>query len=75
VLASLGLASVTLGAWINRYRPIFVVITMSLLGLSFYRVYSGKGNISPLSKRVLWITALISLALTAYSIRQSLRGL
>ena len=64
----------TFGAWINRYRPFFVALTMTLLGISFYRVYTGKGNISPWSKRILWGTALISLGLTAYSIFQSIRG-
>lgn len=70
----MGLASVTFGAWINNYRPFFVAATMSLLGLAFYRTYSGKGNISPWSKRILWITAAVSIGLTAYSILQSARG-
>lgn len=70
----MGLASMTVGTWINSYRPFFVGATMTLLGISFYRVYTGKGNISPWSKRILWATALISIALTAYSVRQSIRG-
>ncbi len=73
MLASLGLLSVTVGAWMNQYRLVFVAATMTLLGISFYRTYTGKGNISPWSKRILWITAIVSIGLTVYSIMQSMK--
>lgn len=64
----MGLASVTFGTWIARYRPVFVVITMTLLGMAFYKTYIGRGNASPLAKAILWVTAIISISLTVYSI-------
>lgn len=63
----------TVGAWMNEYRLFFVATTMTLLGVSFYRTYTGRGNISPWSKRILWITAIVSIGLTTYSIIQSIK--
>ena len=74
MLAGLGLASVTFGAWVDKYRFFFVGLTMSLLGLAFWRTYSGRGNTSPFAKRLLWVTAAVSLGLTAYSLYQGIGG-
>lgn len=68
MLASLGLASVTVGSWITKYRPFFVITTMTLLGISFYRTYSGKGSASPWARAILWVTATASVGLSVYAL-------
>jgi hypothetical protein len=51
-----------------KYRIILYAITFTLLGISFYRTYTGKGDTSPRNRRILWAVATVSLSLTAYSI-------
>jgi len=57
------------GAWFAKYRFVLYVITFSLLGISFYRIYfRGKGDVGVRTKVVLWFVALLSLSLTTLSI-------
>jgi mercuric transport protein len=71
------------GAWIGNlavlspYKPIFVVVTLSLLGLAFYQVYrnpqtcdSTSACASPsknrMAKTILWIATAFILGLLAF---------
>ncbi len=70
----MGLASVTFGAWVDKYRFFFVGLTMSLLGLAFWRTYSGRGLARPFAKRVPGGTTAVSFGHRAYSVWQAVGG-
>ncbi len=59
------------GAWFAKYRIFLYAITFTLLAVSFYRTYKGKGDVSPRNKKILWITAAMSISLTGYTIIKS----
>ena len=61
-----------MGAWFATYRYFLYAITFTLLAVSFYRTYTGKGDVSPRNIKILWIVASISIGLTAYSIIKNL---
>jgi hypothetical protein len=61
-----------MGAWFAEYRFILYGITFTLLGVSFYRTYTGRGDVSTRNKRVLWAVAAVSVGLTVYSIVRNL---
>jgi len=39
VVATLGVGSAALGAKLEAFRPLFIVLTAGLLGVAFYRAY------------------------------------
>lgn len=62
-----------MGAWFAQYRFVLYLITFTLLGFSFYRIYfKRKGDVGRRTKIVLWCVASISMALTLYSIIRNL---
>jgi len=69
----LGLGSVAVGTWLSKYRFFFMAVTLTLLGISFYKTYSGRCHASRLNKIMLWVIAGIIISLTLYSLfRKSL---
>ncbi|RMG05220.1 MAG: hypothetical protein D6726_01660 [Nitrospirae bacterium] len=60
------------GAWIGRFRFVLYAITFTLLGISFYRMYKGKGDVGRRTKIAVWTVATISITLTLYSILKNL---
>lgn len=75
-VAVLGVGSAALGAKLEPLRPVFLVLTIAILGYAFYRAYRvepcapGQACAVPSNRRrqriVLWIVAAVALALTTF---------
>lgn len=75
-VALLGVGSAALGAQLEPYRPWLAGLTFVFLGFAFYQAYKpvecepGEACAIPASRRrhriVLWIVALVALALMAF---------
>jgi mercuric ion transport protein len=75
-VAVLGVGSAALGAKLEPLRPVFLVLTIAVLGSAFYRAYRaepcepGQACAVPSNRRrqriVLWIVAAVALALTTF---------
>lgn len=64
----MGLGSVAAGAWLTRYRFLFMPLTFGFLAFSFWRTYGSGQYASKRSKVILWVTASVSITLTVYSL-------
>ncbi len=53
--------------WFNRYRWIFLVATIVLLGFAYYQAYKNKTP-GAWSRRILHGTTALSLGLIAYTL-------
>jgi len=59
---------VAAGAWLAKYRFVFMPLTFSLLAFSIYRTHFGP-CVAPLRRKIiLWATAVVSVGLTVYSL-------
>ncbi|HFQ81955.1 MAG TPA: hypothetical protein ENK33_11380 [Desulfobacterales bacterium] len=68
ILASFGLGSFTMSMWFARYRWLFLVATIILLGFAYYSTYKNKKNNGPWSFRILHGTTALSLGLVIYTL-------
>jgi len=63
--------------WLLRYlvpyRNLFFAVTVLLLGVGFYAAYRRGGSPRKLDRAILWVSALLVLALASYSL--SVEGL
>jgi hypothetical protein len=70
ILASFGLGSFTMSMWFAKYRWIFLVATIVLLGFAYFMTYKGrnKNKGGPWNKRILHATTLLSLGMVVYTL-------
>lgn len=54
--------------WLNRYRWIFLIATIVLLGFAYYQTYIKKKNCNTWSRRILHGTTALSLGLIVYTL-------
>lgn len=54
--------------WIAKYRWIFLVTTIFLLGLAYYKTYRGRKPAGTWSKRILHGTTVLSLGMIIYTL-------
>ena len=54
--------------WFAKYRSIFLVATIVLLGFAYYKTYLGRKPGGAWSKRILHATTVLSLGLVAYTL-------
>ncbi len=54
--------------WFNRYRWIFLLATIVLLGFAYYQTYKKKKNCTTWSRRILHGTTVLSLGLIIYTL-------
>jgi len=54
--------------WFAKYRWVFLVATVVLLGFAYYKTYKGLKSIGPWNRRILHGTAVLSLGMVAYTL-------
>ncbi|MBU0480526.1 MAG: hypothetical protein KKG47_05440 [Proteobacteria bacterium] len=54
--------------WFARYRWLFLVATVVLLGFAYYRAYKAREHASPWSMPLLHGVTVFSLGMIAYSL-------
>lgn len=71
ILAGLGVGSIGVFSSLERYRPLFILITFALIGMAFYFTYRKKKTADAcceikrnrIKKIILWVIAVIAVAL------------
>lgn len=74
ILAGLGVGSIGVFSSLERYRPLFILITFALIGTAFYFAYRNKKNADAcceikknrIKKIILWVIAVIAVALLLF---------
>ena len=54
--------------WFAKYRWVFLVATIVLLGFAYYKTYMGRKAGGPWSKRILHATTVLSLGMVVYTL-------
>lgn len=75
-VALLGVGSAALGAALEPWRPVFLLLTVGFLGYAFHREYRrgacAPGEVCPLpaerrrARVVLWVVAVVAVALVTF---------
>ena len=74
ILAGLGIGSIGVFSSLERYRPLFILITFALIGTAFYFTYRKKKTADAcceikknrIKKIILWVIAVIAFALLLF---------
>lgn len=54
--------------WLAKYRWLFLVITIALLGFAYYKTYSNRKTAGPWSLLILHGTAILSVGMIGYTL-------
>lgn len=73
-IAILGIGSIGIFSSLERYRPLFILITFGVLGTAFYLTYRKKKNADAccelkrdrIKKIALWVIAIIAVVLLLF---------